>query len=246
MSAITALEDRYDVAVVGAGPAGLGGCDRDGKRRPVHGGARRESGAGRADLPRDHDDARAGPPRARATTTGRARSSSGRSQASGAQACAGATVWSLSREREIGVSVGGGARACCEARRVVIAHRRAGAAVSDSGLDAARRDEHGGAQTLLKASGLVPERPRRARRCRAAAVAVRAADAARGRADSRDPRYDGWRRIGARAAQACGAVRDLAVSRKGLKLMASVRAARARADRHHVAGGGRARTRSRR
>jgi thioredoxin reductase len=119
VSAITALEDRYDVAVVGAGPAGLAA-------------ATVTANAGLSTVVLDDNPAPGGQVwRAVTTTPVQDRRVLGEDywkgqeivrafEASGAKHAPGAAVWSLSREREIGVSFGGGAR-MLEARRVVIA-----------------------------------------------------------------------------------------------------------------------------
>ncbi len=154
MSAITALEDRYDVAVVGAGPAGLAA-------------ATVAAAAGLSTVVLDENPGIGGQVwRAATTTPVQDRRVLGDDywkgqevvrafEVSGAKHAAGAAVWSLSREREIGVSFGGGAR-MLEARRVIIATGALERPFPIPGWTLPGVMSIGGAQTLLKASGLFP------------------------------------------------------------------------------------------
>jgi NADPH-dependent 2,4-dienoyl-CoA reductase/sulfur reductase-like enzyme len=154
VSAITALEDRYDVAVVGAGPAGLAA-------------ATVAAAAGLSTIVLDENPGVGGQVwRAATTTPVQDRRVLGEDywkgqeivrafEASGAKHAAGAAVWSLSREREIGVSFGGGAR-MLEARRVIIATGALERPFPIPGWTLPGVMSIGGAQTLLKASGLFP------------------------------------------------------------------------------------------
>jgi NADPH-dependent 2,4-dienoyl-CoA reductase/sulfur reductase-like enzyme len=154
VSALTALEDRYDVAVIGAGPAGLAA-------------ATVTATAGLSTVVLDDNPTAGGQVwRAVTTTPVQDRRVLGDDywkgqeivrafQASGAKHAPGAAVWSLSREREIGVSFGGGAR-MLEARRVVIATGALERPFPIPGWTLPGVMSIGGAQTLLKASGLVP------------------------------------------------------------------------------------------
>jgi NADPH-dependent 2,4-dienoyl-CoA reductase/sulfur reductase-like enzyme len=154
VSAITALEDRYDVAVVGAGPAGLAA-------------ATVAAAAGLSTVVLDENPGVGGQVwRAATTTPVQDRRVLGEDywkgqeivrafEASGAKHAAGAAVWSLSREREIGVSFGGGAR-MLEARRVIIATGALERPFPIPGWTLPGVMSIGGAQTLLKASGLFP------------------------------------------------------------------------------------------
>jgi NADPH-dependent 2,4-dienoyl-CoA reductase/sulfur reductase-like enzyme len=154
VSAITALEDRYDVAVVGAGPAGLAA-------------ATVTATAGLSTVVLDDNPAPGGQVwRAVTTTPVQDRRVLGEDywkgqeivrafEASGAKHAPGAAVWSLSREREIGVSLGGSAR-MLEARRVVIATGALERPFPIPGWTLPGVMSIGGAQTLLKASGLFP------------------------------------------------------------------------------------------
>lgn len=76
-------------------------------------------------------------------------------RASGAIYLSGATVWSLSREREIGVSVGGVSR-ILRARRVILATGAMERPFPIPGWTLPGVMSIGGAQTVLKASGLLP------------------------------------------------------------------------------------------
>ncbi|WP_084539594.1 NAD(P)/FAD-dependent oxidoreductase [Azorhizobium doebereinerae] len=76
--------------------------------------------------------------------------------ASGATYVPGATVWSLSRELELGVSVGGQAH-LVQARRVILATGALERPMPIPGWTLPGVMTAGGAQTLLKSSGLVPE-----------------------------------------------------------------------------------------
>ncbi len=154
MSAVTSLDDHYDVAVIGAGPAGLAA-------------ATVTATAGLSTVVLDDNPAPGGQVwRAVTTTPVQDRRVLGDDywkgqeivqafQASGAKHALGAAVWSLSREREIGVSFGGGAR-MLEARRVVIASGALERPFPIPGWTLPGVMSVGGAQTLLKASGLVP------------------------------------------------------------------------------------------
>lgn len=76
--------------------------------------------------------------------------------ASGAVHLAGATVWSLDREREIGISTGGTAR-MIRARRVIIATGAIERPFPVPGWTLPGVMTIGAAQTVLKASGLAPD-----------------------------------------------------------------------------------------
>ena len=154
MSVIAELEDRYDVAVIGAGPAGLAA-------------ATVTATAGLSTVVLDDNPAPGGQVWRAVTTTPvqdrrvlgddywKGRDIVRAFEASGVTYAPGAAVWSLSREREIGVSFGGGAR-MLEARRVIIATGALERPFPIPGWTLPGVMSVGGAQTLLKASGLLP------------------------------------------------------------------------------------------
>lgn len=154
MSAITALEDRYDVAVIGAGPAGLAAATVTAR-------------TGLSTVVLDENPGVGGQVwRAATTTPVQDRRVLGEQywegqeivrafESSGAMHAAGAVVWSLSRECEIGVSLGGRAQTI-SARRVIIATGALERPFPIPGWTLPGVMSIGGAQTLLKASGLYP------------------------------------------------------------------------------------------
>jgi NADPH-dependent 2,4-dienoyl-CoA reductase/sulfur reductase-like enzyme len=145
----------WDVIVVGAGPAGMAA-------------ATVTAGAGLATLVLDENEGVGGQVwRAITTTPVLARPVLGEEywagreiadafRASGAAHHAGATVWSLDRNREIGVSSGGRSR-LIRARQVIIATGAMERPFPVPGWTLPGVMTVGGAQTALKASGLVPE-----------------------------------------------------------------------------------------
>jgi thioredoxin reductase/bacterioferritin-associated ferredoxin len=149
--------DEYDVAVVGAGPAGLAASALTAK-------------AGLSTLVLDEN---AGPGgqvwRAITSTPLKVRSRLGEDYwegsrlveevgATDAEIVQGATVWSLDRHLEIGVSVGGGSR-FVRARRVIVATGALERPFPIPGWTLPGVMTAGAAQTLLKSSGLVPDGP---------------------------------------------------------------------------------------
>jgi NADPH-dependent 2,4-dienoyl-CoA reductase/sulfur reductase-like enzyme len=150
-----AIKTAYDVIIVGAGPAGLAA-------------AATTAGAGLATLLLDEN---AGPGgqiyRAVTTTPLEKRSILGEDYwagerlvaeagASGAEIIQGATVWSLDATREVGVSAGGASR-LLQARRVILATGALERPFPIPGWTLPGVMTAGAVQTLLKASGLVPE-----------------------------------------------------------------------------------------
>jgi NADPH-dependent 2,4-dienoyl-CoA reductase/sulfur reductase-like enzyme len=148
------LRDTYDVAVVGAGPAGLAAAAK----------------CARAGLMTVLFDEQASPGgqfyRAITTTPVKRDTIFGSDYwsgaklvrdflASGAQYVPGATVWSLTREREIGVLVAGSAR-ILRAERVILATGALERPFPVQGWTLPGVMTVGAAQILLKSSGLVP------------------------------------------------------------------------------------------
>ena len=145
----------YDVVIVGAGPAGLAA-------------AATTAGVGLATLLLDENATPGGQIyRAVTTTPVGKRSILGEdywagerlvveARASGAQIVQGATVWSLDAARELGVSVGGVSR-LLQARRVILATGALERPFPIPGWTLPGVMTAGAVQTLLKASGLVPE-----------------------------------------------------------------------------------------
>ena len=148
------LRDTYDVAVVGAGPAGLAAA----------------ANCARAGLMTVLFDEQASPggqiyraitatPVKRDTIFGADYWSGAKLVrdflASGAQYVPGATVWSVTREREIGVSAAGSARTL-RAEQVILATGALERPFPASGWTLPGVMTVGAAQILLKSSGLVP------------------------------------------------------------------------------------------
>lgn len=149
------LRAEYDVAVIGAGPAGLAAATVAAK-------------AGLATVLLDEQPAPGGQIyRAITSTPLKARRVLGEDywagaplvesfRGSGAQYAPGATVWSLSREREIGVSIAGHAR-MISARRVIIATGALERPLPIPGWTLPGVMTAGAAQTMLKSSGMTAQ-----------------------------------------------------------------------------------------
>jgi thioredoxin reductase len=149
------LRDSYDVAVVGAGPAGLAAatvCAR----------------AGLATALLDEQPAPGGQIYRAVTSTPVKRGTvlgadywagaelAQKFLASGARYVPGATVWNLTREHEIGVSVAGAAR-ILKAERVILATGALERPFPIPGWTLPGVMTAGAGQILLKSSGLVPD-----------------------------------------------------------------------------------------
>jgi octopine oxidase subunit A len=147
--------DHYDVVVIGAGPAGLAA-------------AASTANAGLSTLLVDENVGPGGQVwRAIASTPLKRRELLGEdywsgepivqaARASGAEIIHRATVWSLDRNLEIGISVGGGS-AFIKARRVIIATGAQERPFPIPGWTLPGVMTAGAAQTMLKSSGIVPD-----------------------------------------------------------------------------------------
>lgn len=147
--------EAYDVVVVGAGPAGLAAAST-------------AAGAGLSTLLLDENPGPGGQVwRAITSTPVQAERVLGRDywegrrlveevKASGAEILAGATVWSLDRHLEVGISAGGGSR-LVSARRVILATGALERPFPIPGWTLPGVMTAGAAQTLLKSAGLVPD-----------------------------------------------------------------------------------------
>jgi thioredoxin reductase/bacterioferritin-associated ferredoxin len=148
------LRDTYDVAVVGAGPAGLAAA-----AKCAHAGLMTVLFDEQASPGGQIYRAITATPVKRDTIFGADYWSGAKLVrdflASGAQYVPGATVWSLTRERQIGVSVGGSAR-IVQAERVILATGALERPFPVPGWTLPGVMTVGAAQILLKSSGLVP------------------------------------------------------------------------------------------
>ncbi|GGA99445.1 (2Fe-2S)-binding protein [Brucella endophytica] len=152
---MTPARENYDVAVIGAGPAGLAAAALTAK-------------AGLSTLLLDENQGPGGQVwRAITTTPVQDKALLGKDywagqalvddvRKSGAEILHGATIWSLDRNLEIGISVGGGAR-LVRAKRVIIATGALERPFPIPGWTLPGVMTAGAAQTVLKSSGLLPD-----------------------------------------------------------------------------------------
>ena len=151
---MSAIASEYDVAIVGAGPAGLAAaslCARAGLSTVVFD----EQAAPGGQIYRAIDTT---PVKERAILGPdfwHGEKLVGEFLSSGAQYLPGASVWSLTRELEIGVSIGGGA-ALTGAASVILATGALERPCPIPGWTLPGVMTVGAAQTLLKTSGLLP------------------------------------------------------------------------------------------
>jgi NADPH-dependent 2,4-dienoyl-CoA reductase/sulfur reductase-like enzyme len=155
MRKLASLASAYDVAVIGAGPAGMAAAALTAR-------------AGLATLVLDENCSPGGQIyRAVTTTPVRGKEVLGAEYArgaelvaelaaSGAEVVTGAVVWGLSRELEIGVSLAGDSR-LLSARRVILATGALERPFAIEGWTLPGVMTAGAAQGLLKASGLIPK-----------------------------------------------------------------------------------------
>ena len=150
-----AIRDHYDVAIVGAGPAGLAA-------------ARVCADAGLSTVVFDEQPSPGGQiyrsvtatPFKRGTILGedywRGAALVAAMRASGAQYVANASVWSLTRDRELGIATGGGVQ-LLRARRVILCTGAIERPFPIPGWTLPGVMTAGAAQILLKSSALVPQ-----------------------------------------------------------------------------------------
>ena len=148
-----ALSDRYDVAVIGAGPAGLAAaatCANAGLASVLFD----EQASVGGQIYRGITETPLADKRVLGPSYWKGEDLVERFVASGAQYVPGATVWSVSRDREIGVSFGGGSQ-IVSAKRVVVCTGALERPFPIPGWTLPGVMTAGAAQILLKTSGVV-------------------------------------------------------------------------------------------
>ena len=139
-----------------------------------------------------------------------------RCDAAAPRSSSGATVWSLDRNLEIGISVGG-VSAFVKARRVILATGALERPFPIPGWTLPGVMTAGAAQTMLKSSGARAGRADGDRGPGTAAVAAGGADPAPWRPHRPHPRHDRASKLSCRAASRLR-LHDVALFRKGLRL----------------------------
>ena len=153
MTAASPIKEHYDLAVVGAGPAGLAAATLA-ARLGLDTVLFDEQTAPGGQIYRSVTETPVGEPTLLGADYWHGAGLVGPFMESGAQYVPGATIWSISREREIGVSVGGCSR-LLTARHIVLATGALERPFPIPGWTLPGVMTCGAAQVLLKSSGLV-------------------------------------------------------------------------------------------
>ncbi len=152
---VAALRDAYDIAIIGAGPAGMAAAAQAGGRGlSVLLLDENQGLGGQVHRGVEASPLAAVPALAAVPEAGRALAAA--ALACGAEFLPGATVWHLDAARSLGVSAGGAARMIA-ARRVIIATGAQERPMPVPGWTLPGVMSVGAAQTLLKAQGMVPQ-----------------------------------------------------------------------------------------